>query len=81
MVMCAGVASHALPWQSEFGPGLAAPDEAAGDVAGVVAGEAVGMPEVRGGGLPVCAVPAPGENAKQSKMAATPKYFNTMAPM
>src|SRR5208282_2828320 len=75
IVMCAGGASHALPWQSEFGTGLAAPGEAAGDAAGEAAGFAA--PPAGAGGLPVCAVLAPGENAKQSKMAATPKFFNT----
>lgn len=75
MVMCAGGASHAAPSQSLCGTGLA--------VAGVVAGEAAGFvaPAAGDGGFAVCAVLAPGENAKQSKMAATPKFFNTMAPM
>jgi hypothetical protein len=73
MVMWAGGASQPPPWQSLRGPGFAA--------GGADAGEVAGTPALGDGGLPVCAVLAPGENAKQSKMAAIARFFNTMAPM
>jgi len=80
IVMCAGGASHAAPSQSLRGMGFAVEGVVAGEAAGVDGAGFVAL-AAGDGGFAVCAVLAPGENAKQNKMAATPKFFNTMAPM